>query len=112
MLSYQWDHQDQVKVIRAKLEERGLNCWMDIDNFSTDIYDSMAEGVQGAFCVISFMSPQYQNSANCKLELKFAQQSGVAIVPVMMVPDYRSSGWLGIITASNDNSAPFPPSLL
>ena len=38
-------------------------------------------------------------SANCKLELKFAQQSGVPIVPVMMIADFQASGWLGIITA-------------
>ena len=64
-----------------------------------DIYDSMAEGVQGAACIICFMSPAYQESANCKLELKFAQQSGVPIVPVMMQANWRASDWLGIITA-------------
>ena len=66
-----------------------------------DIYDSMAEGVQGAIAVVSCMSPSYQNSENCKLELKFAQQSGIPIVPVMMVPadTWKASGWLGIITA-------------
>jgi hypothetical protein len=40
-----------------------------------------------------------QESANCKLELKFAQQSGVPIVPVMLQADWRASDWLGIITA-------------
>ena len=100
MLSYQWDCQDQVKAIRATLEDRGLHCWMDIDNFSTDIYDSMAEGVQGAFCILACMSQQYQDSANCKLELKFAQQSGIPIVPLMMVPGWKATGWLGIITVS------------
>ena len=52
--------------------------WMDVDNMSVDIYDSMAAGVQGAGVVVCFMSQQYQDSANCKLELKFAQQSGMA----------------------------------
>ena len=52
--------------------------WMDVDNMFVDIYDSMAAGVQGAGVVVCFMSQQYQDSANCKLELKFAQQSGMA----------------------------------
>ena len=57
--------------------------WMDIDGgMKSDIYDSMAEGVQGAACVLCFMTQAYQDSANCKLELKFAQQSGVPIIPV------------------------------
>ena len=45
------------------------------------------------------MSQAYQDSANCKLELKFAQQSGKAIVPVLIEAGYTRRGWLGIITA-------------
>ena len=73
--------------------------WMDVDNMSVDIYDSMAAGVQGAGVVVCFMSQQYQDSANCKLELKFAQQSGMAIVPCMMQDNWKASGWRGIICA-------------
>jgi hypothetical protein len=99
MLSYNWDNQDDVRKVRAALEAEGVRCWMDIDHMKSDIYDSMAEGVQGAACVICFMTQAYQESANCKLELKFAQQSGVPIVPVMLAPDWRASDWLGIVTA-------------
>lgn len=74
--------------------------WMDIDGgMKSDIYDSMAEGVQGAACVICFMTQAYQDSSNCKLELKFAQQSGVPIIPVMMAPNFSAKGWLAILTA-------------
>ena len=101
-LSYQWDVQDQVKVIKAKLNNRYIKCWMDIDGgMKSDIYDSMAEGVQGAACVLCFMTQAYQDSANCKLELKFAQQSGVPIIPVMMQPDFKAKGWLGILTSGS-----------
>lgn len=75
---------------------------MDIDGgMKSDIYDSMAEGVQGAACVICFMTQAYQDSANCKLELKFAQQSGVPIIPVMMQANYTAKHWLGILTAGS-----------
>ena len=40
--------------------------------------------LQGAAVVICFMSRKYQLSENCKLELKFARQTGVPIVPVMI----------------------------
>ena len=84
-LSYQWDVQENVKEIKGLLNERGVKCWMDIDGgMKADMYDSMAEGVAGAACVICFMTQAYQDSANCKLELKFAQQSGVPIIPVMI----------------------------
>lgn len=29
-LSYQWDLQDTVKILKSKIEERGIQCWMDI----------------------------------------------------------------------------------
>jgi hypothetical protein len=101
-LSYQWDVQEQVKDIKGLLNERNVKCWMDIDGgMKSDIYDSMAEGVQGAACVMCFMSQAYQDSANCKLELKFAQQSGVPIIPVMMQADFKAKGWLAILTAGS-----------
>ena len=29
-LSYQWDLQDTVKILKSKIEARGIQCWMDI----------------------------------------------------------------------------------
>ena len=101
-LSYQWNVQEQVKEIKCLLNDRNVKCWMDIDGgMKSDIYDSMAEGVQGAACLICFMTQAYQDSANCKLELKFAQQSGVPIIPVMMQANFKASGWLAILTAGS-----------
>ena len=53
----------------------------------------MAEGVGNAAVIIPFMTEQYEASTNCKLELKFSQQTGVPIVPVMMQKDYKPQGW-------------------
>jgi hypothetical protein len=61
----------------------------------------MAEGVHGAAGVICFMTQAYQDSANCKLELQYAQQSGVPIIPVMMQPNFVAHEWLGILTAGS-----------
>jgi hypothetical protein len=101
MLSYQWDHQQQVKRAYDLLTKLGVKCWMDIaGGMSGDIYESMANAVANASVVVLFMSQQYQESENCMLEVKFAKQSGVEIIPVMMAGGgWRPSGWLGLITA-------------
>jgi len=72
MLSYQWDHQRQVKRVHEMLTQLELNVWMDISGgMSTDVYESMAEGVSNASVVVCFMSQKYQESENCTLEAKF-----------------------------------------
>ena len=90
------------------MEAAGVPTWLDIDGgMKSDIFDSMAEGVTNAACLVCFMTQAYQDSANCALELKFAKQSGVPIVPVMMeAPDssgrmWQAGGWLGVITAGS-----------
>jgi hypothetical protein len=60
----------------------------------------MAEGVGNAAVIIPFMTEQYEASTNCKLELKFSQQTGVPIVPVLMQKDYNPRGWLGLLTGA------------
>ena len=65
----------------------------------SNLYESMAAGVQNACCVVCFMAAAYEASENCALELQFARQSGVPIVPVLMQAGYKASGWLGIVTA-------------
>jgi hypothetical protein len=66
----------------------------------TDLYDSMADGVQNAACVLAFMTQQYEDSPNCKSELKFARDKLVPIIPIMFqTGGWRAGGWLGLITA-------------
>ncbi len=52
-----------------------------------------------AACVVAFMSQRYQDSQNCKLELQYAQQRNIPIVPVMITAKWRPSEWLGLLTA-------------
>jgi hypothetical protein len=47
------------------------------------------------------MSQKYSDSENCRLELKFAKQTGVPIVPVMIQPGFKPVGWLGLLTAGS-----------
>ncbi|CAF3665353.1 unnamed protein product [Rotaria socialis] len=64
----------------------------------------MAQAVSDASIVCCFMTPEYENSKNCKLELEHAQTMGKSIIPCM-VSNRREwkpspSKWLGFITSS------------
>ena len=97
----EWDSQEAVLKTKDLLNKRGIPTWMDIDGgMETDIFDSMAQGVDNAFCVVCFTSQRYQDSSNCQLELKFAKTRGIPICSVKLDgKGWKPSGWLGLVTA-------------
>ncbi|KAL5264916.1 hypothetical protein ACHWQZ_G005866 [Mnemiopsis leidyi] len=106
MLSYNWGVQDLVRTTYEYLESRGIPVWMDIKGgMSGNINASMAKAVENAMIICPFMTEAYQNSESCELELNYAKDSQVQIVPCMVQNldkdggRYRATGWLGVITA-------------
>jgi len=100
MLSYNWDIQNEVKLVYAALKSRNIPVWMDIEGgMSGSIHNSMAYGVENAAAVVAFMTQKYEDSANCKKELSYADDLKSRIVPIMAQNDYKQRSWLGLITA-------------
>ena len=64
------------------------------------VAEAMAEAIEESFVVIPFLTPQYQESTNCKLELNYAHNQNKLIVPVMVEPNWQPKRWLGFLSAS------------
>lgn len=49
-ISYQWDAQDEVVLIRNRLEQHGLRCWMDIGQMGGGdlLYNHIYRGISHA----------------------------------------------------------------
>ena len=64
----------------------------------------MAAAVSNASIVCCFITPEYENSPHCKLELQHAQTCRKRIIPCMVInrKEWKPSpsGWLGLITGS------------
>ena len=99
MLSYQWDYQQEVREICQALRRFNFEVWMDMDSMSGNIYNKMAEGVEGADIVIICMSTKYQSSENCNKEFQYAQVNQKKIIPIKMEKGFNATGSLGLITA-------------
>ena len=121
MLSYNWNSQAIVSQIYQVLKDKHIPIWFDIQGDMKDnIYDrygckheyslfscynctsllfSMADGIENAAVVCCFMTPDYQKSENCKLELQYAKKRGKRIIPCMLgEKGWEPSTWLGLIT--------------
>ena len=119
MLSYCW-HEDArpelVKALAQQLREvHGYDVWRDEDgsqllpHMCGSTIERMAEAVELSSVVIVCVSRQYKESANCRMEAKYANRLLSmghidGIIYVMMQEHYTThsqpdscSGWLGIM---------------
>jgi hypothetical protein len=60
----------------------------------------MAEGVENCCVLVCFLTPEYQESINCKKELTYAVQMNKPIIPCILGSQdkgtkWKPSGWLG-----------------
>ena len=100
MISYNWGVQDLATKIASKLKEVGLKVWIDVDNMEGDLSDAMSDAVEHAMIVVPFLTQKYQDSENCQLELKYAHNQKVQILPIMAENSWRPSRWLGFLVNS------------
>ncbi|CAF0866181.1 unnamed protein product, partial [Didymodactylos carnosus] len=104
MLSYNHKSKSTVSTVYNILRAENIPVWFDDRDMDDNMYDSMAEAVENASIVCCFMTPEYENSPNCKLELQHAQKRLKRIIPCM-VSDRKAwkpspSKWLDLITGS------------
>jgi len=58
----------------------------------------MAEAVEESLAVCCFITPEYQESKCCKMELEYAHKLDKPIIPCFLT-DFQPRKWLGILTA-------------
>jgi len=115
MLSYAWSAKKDIVIEFGKqLKDLGYEVWRDeegssiVGSMSGDVDDKMAEAIEASGYVIVCVSPQYKESANCRMEAKYAaarnKKGKLQIIYVMMCDDYHThsqpeqvDGWLGFL---------------
>ncbi|XP_070174801.1 uncharacterized protein [Littorina saxatilis] len=85
-LSYQWGHQDEVRLLRQHLEMAGFSCWMDVGQMGggDKLFEKIDTGIRGAKVVISCVTAKYAKSPNCNREVNLAVNLGKPIFPLLM----------------------------
>ncbi|KAJ3121579.1 hypothetical protein HK098_003584 [Nowakowskiella sp. JEL0407] len=100
MLSYSWAHQEEVLRIRDALRSRGFTVWIDVEQMTDDIYETMRNAILSSRVVLPCLTQQYENSDNCKRELYYT--AGLQNPPKRIVPIRLDNGpftWSEFLTA-------------
>ncbi|XP_061166924.1 uncharacterized protein LOC133175816 [Saccostrea echinata] len=100
MISYDWEHQDSVLKIRNSLKEKGIKCWIDVENISGSTLEAMSAAVENSAIFLMCYSEKYYESENCQSEAEYARQLKKDIIPCKMERGYKAKGWLGFILGS------------
>jgi len=66
MISYQWDCQKTMLLVKKELECKGFRVWMDVDKMKGDTLETMARAVEKSSVILIAMSREYQSSPNCR----------------------------------------------
>nr|XP_054769399.1 LOW QUALITY PROTEIN: uncharacterized protein LOC129277217 [Lytechinus pictus] len=85
-LSYQWDHQPEVKAIRKHLEMAGFPCWMDIGQMGggDQLFAKISQGMRTSKVVLCMVTEKYSNSENCNKEVNLANLLNKPIIPILI----------------------------
>ena len=69
-LSYQWGHQDEVKLLRRHLGLSGYASWMDIGQMGggDKLFAKIDAGIRAAKVVVCCVTRKYAESPNCNRE--------------------------------------------
>ncbi|CAF3640129.1 unnamed protein product [Adineta steineri] len=101
MVSYDSNSQEIVSKIYHHLQLKHMPLWLNEQKETTnDLKKSLAEGVENAAMVCCFMTPDYEKSYFCQLELQYAQKRQKRIIPCMLtdIQVWKPSNWLEPIT--------------
>ncbi|XP_033750485.1 uncharacterized protein LOC117334790 [Pecten maximus] len=85
-LSYQWGHQNEVKLLRNHLLMAGYECWMDIGQMGggDKLFEKIDNGIRGAKLIICCVSEKYAKSPNCNREVNLSVNLGKPMIPLLM----------------------------
>ena len=97
------------RLIKAELEKAGFTVWIDIErlhsaNANADMFQQLSNALKDAKVVIPFISKEYAESVNCRMEFQFAMKSlKKPILPLIVGQgEHWKKSVIGALLEAND----------
>ncbi|CAF1443169.1 unnamed protein product [Adineta steineri] len=100
MISYNHDVKHLSKQIKDHLAADGYDVWIDLERMHGNLLDSMSDAIETSSILLICLTEKYKDSPSCRLECEYAYQQKKHIIPLLLQPNYKPDGWLGIIVGS------------
>ena len=86
-LSHSWTNKEFVKTFKAKVEAKGVKCWIDDERMAAGdyLYDEIRIGVEESQVFAAFVSEPYVQSDNCNKEFSLAVDWKRPILPIRLI---------------------------
>ena len=95
-------------VIKKRVCTRGmstktLHIYLTVTLHINFFMRSLVDGVENAVLICCFVTPDYEKSENCKLEVEYAQKRGKPLIPCNLgnASTWKPTAWLRSITGGN-----------
>lgn len=84
-LSYQWDLQETVKGLKNRIEENGIQCWMDIGQMGGGdaLFAKIDAGIRACKVFVCCVTKRYCQSDACQREATLACNLKKPIIPLL-----------------------------
>ncbi len=93
MISYSHNDKELCHQIQTVLKKDNLSVWIDSVGNHGAIFQIIAEVIENAEFVLVCMSDAYKQA-------NYAIKRRCHIIPLIMTPNYKADGWLGLLTAT------------
>lgn len=94
MISYNYSNTKIALKIRDNLREKGISCWIDVDNAEGLRLEDMAHAVENCSVMLMCYSEKYKDNQASRTEAEYAYSQGKPIIPCLMENSYQPTGWL------------------
>ena len=100
VISYSRSDKDLCHRLLQSLEKDRLRVWIDSRLMFGATYDGIAKAIENAEFIFVCMSDAYKQSPFCEMEASYAVKCRCRIIPLVMTPNYKADGWLGVLTSA------------